>query len=148
MGGRSTYAIRTATAKRTGFPTRRTASTRPSRQSRTLGRSRSCPRVPYDRGDPVPSPRRIALPARSAVARKEKTLEHVLGGRGDANIGFDDLRNLLIDLDFRERTRGSHHIFRRMGIEEMINLQREGAKAKHYQVRQVRAVILKYRLQE
>jgi hypothetical protein len=30
----------------------------------------------------------------------------------------------------------------------MINLQREGANAKHYQVRQVRAVILKYRLQE
>lgn len=30
----------------------------------------------------------------------------------------------------------------------MINLQREGANAKQYQVRQVRAVILKYRLHE
>ena len=82
------------------------------------------------------------------MARHEKTLEQVLSGLSDANVGFDDLRNLLISLGFRERTRGSHHIFRRTGIEEMINLQRDGAKAKHYQVKQVRAVILKYRLQE
>lgn len=82
------------------------------------------------------------------MARTEKTLELVLGGISDANVAFEDLRNLLISLGFRERTRGSHHIFRRAGVEEMINLQREGAKAKQYQVRQVRAVILKYRLQE
>ena len=82
------------------------------------------------------------------MARREKTLEQVLSGTSDANVGFEDLRNLLISLGFRERTRGSHHVFRRESIEEMINLQREGAKAKHYQVRQVRAVILKYRLQE
>jgi virulence-associated protein VapD len=60
-------------------------------------------------------------------------LEQVLSGTSDANVGFEDLRNLLIKLGFRERTRGSHHIFRRTGIEEMINLQREGAKAKQYQ---------------
>jgi hypothetical protein len=30
----------------------------------------------------------------------------------------------------------------------MINLQREGAKAKQYQVKQVGAIILKYRLAE
>ncbi|GEM21639.1 hypothetical protein [Nitrosococcus oceani] len=35
---------------------------------------------------------------------------------------------------------------RRVDIEERLNLQREGAKAKPYQVHQVRAVILKYRL--
>ena len=44
------------------------------------------------------------------------------------------------------RVRGSHHIFRKAGVEEKINLQREGSEAKPYQVRQVRAVILKYRL--
>jgi len=82
------------------------------------------------------------------MARAAKTLEQVLSGRSDANIGFEDLRNLLFNLDFSERTRGSHHIFRRPGIEEMINLQREGANAKPYQVKQVRAVILKYRLGE
>ena len=74
------------------------------------------------------------------MARIDRTLEQVLSGLSDAKVGFEDLRNLLIRLGFRERTRGSHHIFRRAGIDEMINLQREGAKAKQYQVRQVRAV--------
>jgi len=49
-------------------------------------------------------------------------------------------------LGFEERTRGSHHIFRKSGIEERINLQRDGRKAKPYQVRQVRGVIVKHRL--
>jgi len=44
------------------------------------------------------------------------------------------------------RVRSSHHIFRKAGVEEKINLQREGSDAKPYQVRQVRAVLLKYRL--
>jgi len=70
----------------------------------------------------------------------------VLGGRADANIDFDDLRGILLDLGFEERTRGSHHLFRKSGIEERVNLQRDGRNAKPYQVKQVRAVILKYRL--
>ena len=37
-------------------------------------------------------------------------------------------------------------MFRKAGFVEKINLQREGNKAKVYQVRQVRAVILKYNL--
>jgi hypothetical protein len=37
-------------------------------------------------------------------------------------------------------------MFRRAGIEEKINLQRGDGKAKPYQVRQLRAVILKYKL--
>jgi virulence-associated protein VapD len=64
----------------------------------------------------------------------------------DTNIAFDDLRQLLLRLGFEERKRGSHHIFRKEGIEEKINLQRDDSKAKSYQVRQVRAVILKYKL--
>lgn len=43
---------------------------------------------------------------------------------------------------FEERVRGSHHLFRQAGVEERINLQREGGKAKVYQIRQVRAIIL------
>lgn len=82
------------------------------------------------------------------MARHEKVLERVLGGEADANIRFEKLRALLLDLGFAERTRGSHHVFGKSGIEEQINLQREGAKAKPYQVKQVRAVILKYRLAE
>ena len=46
------------------------------------------------------------------------------------------------------RIRGSHHIFRRRGVEEKVNLQRDDNKAKPYQVRQVRNVILRYGLGE
>ena len=61
---------------------------------------------------------------------------------------FDDLCELLRRLGFEERIRGSHHIFRKEGIEEKINLQQDNSKAKPYQVRQVRTVLVKYRLAE
>ena len=77
---------------------------------------------------------------------KEKILRQVLGGASDANIRFDDVCYLLGSFGFEMRVRGSHHIFRKAGVEEKINLQREGSDAKPYQVRQVRAVLVKYRL--
>jgi hypothetical protein len=77
-----------------------------------------------------------------------KTLRRVLSGTSDATIRFDDLRQLLLNLGFEMRVRGSHHIFRKAGIDEKINLQREGSEAKPYQVRQVRNVLLKYHLGE
>jgi predicted RNA binding protein YcfA (HicA-like mRNA interferase family) len=80
------------------------------------------------------------------VTRREKLVADVLGGRADANIDFDDLRSLLLSFGFDERTKGSHHLFRKSGVEERINLQRDGRNAKPYQVKQVRAVILKYNL--
>jgi len=80
------------------------------------------------------------------MSKYDKLLFQILRGTSDANIPFNDLRQLLIGMGFEERIRGSHHIFRRAGIVDKINLQREGNKAKVYQVRQVRAVILKYRL--
>lgn len=76
----------------------------------------------------------------------DKLLEKILRGTSDANIAFEDLCQLLRHLGFDERTRGSHHLFRKSGITELINLQREGSKAKVYRVRQVRAVLLTYRL--
>ncbi len=80
------------------------------------------------------------------MGRYEKLLVQILQGASDANIAFSDLRNLLKHLGFEERIRGSHHLFRKAGVEEKINLQKAGAKAKVYQVRQVRKVILKYNL--
>jgi hypothetical protein len=64
------------------------------------------------------------------MTQKEKLLDQVLSGRSDANVGFNDLLSLLRSLDFQERIRGSHHIFTRKGIEEILNLQPQGAKAK------------------
>ena len=71
----------------------------------------------------------------------------ILSGRADANIRFDDLRLFLLRLGFVERARGSHHIFRKEGVRERLNLQRDQSHAKPYQVRQIRQVILKYRLE-
>ncbi|MGH7885158.1 MAG: type II toxin-antitoxin system HicA family toxin [Thermodesulfobacteriota bacterium] len=73
-------------------------------------------------------------------------MEKILRGSSDANIAFDDIRSMLLHLGFDERTRGSHHIYRKEGIEEIINIQRAGNKAKPYQVRQVRSLLLKYHL--
>lgn len=80
------------------------------------------------------------------MTRYGKLLTRVLSGRSDANIDFDDLRRLLERLGFAERVGGSHHVFVRSGVHDMINLQREGRLAKPYQVRQVRAVITAYGL--
>jgi hypothetical protein len=80
------------------------------------------------------------------MPRHDKLLERILHGTSDANIPFAGLCQLLYKLGFEERIRGSHHIFTKEGIEEILNLQPKGAKAKAYQVKQVRNVILKYRL--
>jgi virulence-associated protein VapD len=56
------------------------------------------------------------------MGKYEKLLFQVLRGTSDANIAFDDLRQLLLRLGFEERRRGSHHTFRKAGIEEKINL--------------------------
>lgn len=80
------------------------------------------------------------------MGKYEELRLQILEGKSDANISFSDLRHLLELLGFEERIRGSHHIFRKHGVRELINLQQEGAKAKVYQVRQVRQVILRYGL--
>ncbi len=76
------------------------------------------------------------------MSRPTKTLERVLRGNADANIAFDDLCSLLRHLGFDERVKGSHHIFTRDGIDEILNLQPKGGKAKAYQVAQVRDVLV------
>ena len=78
---------------------------------------------------------------------KKAILQMVLSGLSDQNIRFTDLRNLLLSFEFEERIKGDHHIYSRSGIVEIINLQplRNG-KAKPYQVKQVRNLILNYKL--
>ena len=80
------------------------------------------------------------------MGKYDKLILKILRGASDTNIGFDDLCELLKRLGFQERTRGSHHIFRRKGIEEKINLQKDVGEAKPYQVRQVRSLLIKYKL--
>ena len=80
------------------------------------------------------------------MAKHEKTLLQIVRGSSDSNISFNELRSLLRHLGFIERIRGSHHIFTQEDVEEILNLQPIGAKAKAYQVKQVRGVILRYKL--
>lgn len=76
----------------------------------------------------------------------KKTLAKVLRGTSDASIRFGDLRSLLTALGFEERIKGSHHIFTLEGAGGALNVQPVGAKAKAYQVRQVRQIIIEHRL--
>jgi hypothetical protein len=80
------------------------------------------------------------------VSNPKKTLERLLSGQADANIAFADLVRLLDKLGFGSRIKRSHHIFYRNGIDEILNLQPKGSQMKSYQVRQVRDVVLKYKL--
>ena len=70
----------------------------------------------------------------------------ILSGTKDKDIDFDDLCKVLQIYAFKERINGSHHVFYKDGIEEIINLQPLGSKAKPYQVKQVRKIVLKYKL--
>ena len=76
----------------------------------------------------------------------QKILLKVLSGDNDKNIRFEDIRYLLDCLGFRKRIKGSHIIFTKNDIEEIINLQPDGHLTKPYQVRQVRSIITKYSL--
>ena len=80
--------------------------------------------------------------------KHDRLLQAILRGRSDANLRFSDLRALLLHLGFSERIRGSHHLFDREGVVEIVNLQSRGGQAKPYQVRQIRQLILKYKLGE
>ncbi|HBE17776.1 MAG TPA: toxin HicA [Cyanobacteria bacterium UBA11149] len=83
------------------------------------------------------------------MTQLEKLLAKLLSGNSDANIPFIPLCQLLDRLGFEQRINGSHHIFTKEAVEEILNLQpskKDKAKAKPYQVRQIRTVILKYNL--
>lgn len=78
------------------------------------------------------------------MSKARKTLDAILSGRSDANIPFSDLCHLLERAGFERRSgKGSHTIFLKEDVEEILNLQPLGNKAKAYQVKQVRNVMLK-----
>ena len=80
------------------------------------------------------------------MTKRDKLIRTILDGLSDKNINFNELCNLLNSLGFAEHIRGSHHIFRREDVAERINLQKDGTKAKAYQVKQVRNILLIYKL--
>jgi hypothetical protein len=78
------------------------------------------------------------------VTRRDKLIDRLLRGTSDADIRFQDLVAVLSHLGFDERIKGDHHIFTKTGVEEILNLQPRGDKAKPYQVKQVRKVLTAY----
>ena len=76
----------------------------------------------------------------------DKIAQSVLSGKQDKNIKFNDLRCLMLKLDFNERIKGDHFIYKRKDFPERINIQPDGNMAKSYQVRQIRNLIIKYNL--
>ncbi|MBY0435176.1 MAG: type II toxin-antitoxin system HicA family toxin [Cyclobacteriaceae bacterium] len=80
------------------------------------------------------------------MSKFEKVVAKLLSGSADNNFDFKELVNVLTKLGFKLRVKGSHHIFYKEGIDEIINLQSAGGKAKPYQVKQTRNIVVKYKL--
>lgn len=80
------------------------------------------------------------------MSKYDKLLLRILRGTSDTNISFADLCQILSHVGFDERIRGSHHIFIKEGVAEILNLQPKAGKAKVYQVKQVRELLIKYKL--
>jgi predicted RNA binding protein YcfA (HicA-like mRNA interferase family) len=72
----------------------------------------------------------------------------VLRGSSDANVRFAELGGLLLRLGFAERVKGSHHIFTHQTVAEILNLQPKNSFVKPYQVKQVRKILVQYKLGE
>ena len=80
------------------------------------------------------------------MSKHKKLLYQILIGHSDANISFKELCKLLEKLGFECRIKGDHFIFYRRDILEIINIQSMKAKAKSYQVKQIRSILLRYKL--
>ena len=82
------------------------------------------------------------------MSQFEKLVLKLLRGASDGNFNFDELRLLVLKLGFTERISSSHHIYTKDGVDEIINLQPKHGKAKPYQVKQVRNLVIKYKLDD
>ena len=80
------------------------------------------------------------------MTRFEKLMLKIISGTSDNNVDFEQLKKILINLGFTERIKGNHHIFFRDDIEDIINIQSKKGLAKPYQVKQIRNIIVKYKL--
>lgn len=77
----------------------------------------------------------------------KKIYNEVMSGKSDNNIKFNDFRNLIVDLGFTfTRQRGSHVQYYHSEINERMTIQNANSKAKGYQVRQLRNIIIKHGL--
>ncbi len=77
------------------------------------------------------------------VGKHAKLIEKITGGTANASISFRELRAMLEHSGFTTRVKGSHHIFSRVDVHAILNIQPlPDGKAKPYQVRQVAEILL------
>ena len=56
------------------------------------------------------------------MGKYEKIFADILSGKNDQSIRFTELVHLLLAIGFNERVKGSHHIYYRQDVEEILNL--------------------------
>ena len=81
------------------------------------------------------------------MATLEKLIHSIMSGVQDKNIKFADLQKILDIMGFQCRVKGDHFIYWKEGVDEIINIQPDGNKAKPYQIKQIRNIILKYQME-
>ena len=80
------------------------------------------------------------------MSQRQKFLAQLLSGQHDHKLDFKALCLLLETLGFEKRVRGSHHLFGKDGIADLINIQpATGSTVKPYQAKQVRSILLEHR---
>ena len=82
------------------------------------------------------------------MSKLDKLLLKILSGNADNNFPIEELKRLLFTLGFLERKgAGSHTLYKKEGLADLINIQHaKGGKAKPYQVKQIREIIIKHKL--
>lgn len=81
------------------------------------------------------------------MSRYSKIREKIMSGKSDNNIAEDDMYYYLDMIGgFYKRTHGSHRMYGFQNIPEQINIQPKNGKIKGYEVRQIRELTKKYKL--
>jgi len=82
------------------------------------------------------------------LGKHDKIKARVASGTANANLSFADICAMLPHEGFANKTiAGSHHVFTRPDVPDIINLQPgKDGKAKPYQVKQVAAILQAYPL--
>ena len=79
------------------------------------------------------------------LMNKRALLTHLMTSRN--NVKYTDFVALIESFGFvHTRGKGSHEIFKRKGIAEIVNIQNHNGKAKPYQIEQFLSLVEKYNL--
>jgi predicted RNA binding protein YcfA (HicA-like mRNA interferase family) len=78
------------------------------------------------------------------MGRAERLAAKILSGKSDKNFAFNDLCYILERAGFQARSgKGSHRIYYKKGVAEIVNVQPRNGKAKPYQVKQGARTVFK-----